>query len=65
MFALVMVFSSWIRNVDTKDNVDQVCRKYMLKMETQGYLTTDMQKDLENNFQFFLKGRNNPPGLLP
>ena len=47
MFALVMLFSSWIRNVDTKDNVDQVCRKYMLKMETQGYLTSDMEKDLK------------------
>lgn len=51
MFALVMLFSSWIRNVDTKDNVDQVCRKYMLKMETQGYLTTDMQKNLKNELK--------------
>lgn len=46
MLALVLVFSAWTRNVDTKDDLDQVCRKYMLKMETQGYLTDEMKDDL-------------------
>lgn len=38
VLALVVMFAGWISNVDKKDAVDQIARKYMLKIETKGYL---------------------------
>lgn len=46
ILALVVVFTTWISNIKTKDDVDQVIRKYTLKIETTGYLTDDMRISL-------------------
>lgn len=42
-------YSNWIT---VKNNIDATCRKYMLRMETEGYLSsanrTEMETELEN-----------------
>lgn len=48
VLALVVMFAGWISNVDKKDEVDQIARKYMLKIETQGYLGTEDVKELKD-----------------
>lgn len=46
LLALVVIFATWIANVDKKDSVDQIVRKYALKIETVGYLDEDAQDSL-------------------
>jgi len=38
---LVVLFGSWMANFEKKDAVNQITRKYILKMETTGGLTTE------------------------
>ena len=49
---LMMACASWSSWVDKSDELNQVCRKYMLRMEVEGYLTstdkTNMTKELTN-----------------
>lgn len=49
---LLMAFIGWMAAVNNKFDVNQVERKYILKLETQGYLTSsqtqDLKKELEN-----------------
>ncbi len=48
---LIILFGSWMANFEKKDAVNQITRKYILKMETTGGLTdadkTDLLKELE------------------
>lgn len=51
VLVLVILFTSWIANVDNRENLNQICRKYILQMETTGYLTTDMEVELVNDLK--------------
>lgn len=46
VLALVIIFTTWLANVDKKESIDQVVRKYTLKLETVGYLDEDTQNQL-------------------
>lgn len=46
LLALVIIFTTWIANVDKKESVDQIVRKYTLKLETVGYLDDTAQNQL-------------------
>lgn len=46
VLALVIIFTTWLANVDKKESIDQVVRKYTLKLETVGYLDEDAQDQL-------------------
>lgn len=48
VLVFVMLFTSWVANVDRRENLNQICRKYILQMETTGYLTTEMANNLTN-----------------
>lgn len=43
-----MYYSSWIK---TKNDIDATCRKYMLRMETDGYLTTQNKNDMTDELE--------------
>ena len=47
MAAIAVIFSSWMMNLDRKNNIDVIARKYMLKMETVGGLTPDDRDSLK------------------
>lgn len=51
LLALVVIFSTWIANVDKKVAVDQVIRKYALRLETEGYLTSGQLGQLEQELK--------------
>lgn len=44
---MIVVFSSWMANIDKKNNIDLVARKYILRMETKGYLDNADQSSLQ------------------
>lgn len=46
VMVLVTLFTSWIANVEHRENLNHICRKYILQMESTGYLSRDMQADL-------------------
>lgn len=46
VFILVLMQMYTTSSMDKKDNIDILSRKYILKMETEGYLTNDMKIDL-------------------
>lgn len=48
VLALVIIFTTWLANVDKKESIDQVIRKYTLKLETDGYLDNNAQTQLVN-----------------
>ena len=48
VMVLIALFTSWLSNIDKRQNINQICRKYMLQMETTGYLTSDMEDSLIN-----------------
>lgn len=43
---IIIAFTSWMSGINKKFEVNQIERKYILKMEATGYLTTDMYNDL-------------------
>lgn len=44
--AITVVFSSWMANLDRKERVDVLVRQYLLRMETEGYLSTEARDNL-------------------
>ena len=44
---LLIGFTSWMTNIDRKTQLDSIARKYILAMETTGYLTADQESALE------------------
>lgn len=58
ILALVVLITSWLANVDTKQNVDQIVRKYTIKLETDGYLSDETQAKLLKELAD--AGLNNP-----
>lgn len=46
VLALTILFTTWISNVNIKTNIDQVARKYMLKIETYGFLSAENEEKL-------------------
>ena len=40
------LFTSWMANVTNRETLTQVCRNYILKMESTGYLTPEMKNSL-------------------
>lgn len=44
---LLIGFTSWMSNIDRKTQLDSIARKYILAMETTGYLTADQESALE------------------
>lgn len=36
---MVVILTSWVVNIENKNRVDLIARKYLLQMETEGYLT--------------------------
>lgn len=51
------LFTSWMANVANRDALNQITRKYILQMETTGYLTGDMKNEMTN--ELFLAGMRN------
>lgn len=51
VLVLVILFTSWIANVEHRENINQICRKYILQMEATGYLTAEMEADLVTELQ--------------
>lgn len=51
VLVLVVLFTSWIANVEHRENINQICRKYILQMEATGYLTAEMEADLVTELQ--------------
>lgn len=43
----VMLFTSWIANITHRQELNSICRKYILQMESTGYLTDNMRANLE------------------
>ena len=51
LLVFVVLFSTWMGNIQHMDAVNQVARKYILKMETQGGLTTEDETALRSELQ--------------
>ena len=47
VLVIIILFASWMSNIERKMQVDQVARKYMLKMESKGGLTIDDENNLK------------------
>lgn len=47
MTIIVMQFMYYSNQISTKNNIDAVCRMFMLRMETEGYLTGTDRQELE------------------
>lgn len=51
VFSIIVMFITYLNDIDKKDSVEIVAREYILKMETVGYLNSsdeaDLYKDLE------------------
>ncbi len=45
---LLVTFSDYIRILDIKDEISLTMRKYVIRMETAGYLTVDDEKELKS-----------------
>lgn len=43
---MIMILTSWTVNIENKSRVDLIARKYLLKMETEGYLTEEGKQNL-------------------
>lgn len=62
-----VVFTSWMSNLDKKDQIDMIAREYILRMETKGYLDTcdeaELYQDLQNAGmqEIRLEGTNRTP----
>lgn len=41
-----LLFISWIASIEHRQNLNQICRKYILQMESTGYLTAEQQASL-------------------
>lgn len=41
---LLIAFTSWMSNINRKTELDSIARKYMLAMETTGYLTNSQEQ---------------------
>lgn len=41
-----LLFISWIASIEHRQNLNQICRKYILQMESTGYLTAEQQANL-------------------
>lgn len=48
VLVIVVIMSSWMANIERKQAVNQIARKYILQMETVGGLTNDMETALKN-----------------
>lgn len=48
---IIIVLLSWQKQFDTKDQIDQIARKYILRMEAKGYLDSQNQTTLINELQ--------------
>lgn len=46
MVIISVIMTSWMANIDDKDQIDLIARKYLLKMETEGYLTGQEEQNL-------------------
>ena len=46
VFVLVIMFVSYLGDIDKKDGVDLVAREYLLRMETEGYLNATDEAEL-------------------
>lgn len=46
MSAMLIVYSSWVKNLEGKSQVDIIARNYLLQMETEGYLTQSARDNL-------------------
>lgn len=46
IMAMSVIVTSWMANIDSKDRVDLIARKYLLQMETKGYLTGEGEAGL-------------------
>lgn len=53
----VTLFTSWMANVSNRESLNQICRKYILQMETTGYLTNEMKNNLTS--ELFTAGMRN------
>lgn len=49
MAIAVVIFSGFMVNITRKNDLDQVCRSYILKMETTGYLDTTTEAELRSD----------------
>lgn len=48
---IIIAFTAWMAGISKKFDVNQIERKYALKMETNGYLTTQQYNDLRSELQ--------------
>lgn len=44
--AMILIFVSWIGNINNKGEINTIARKYMLIMETEGYLSVEQEQNL-------------------
>lgn len=51
IMVLLLVYASWIRNLELKSEVDTIARNYLLQMETTGHLTPAAQESLRNDLE--------------
>lgn len=51
IMVLLLVYASWIRNLELKSEVDTIARNYLLQMETTGHLTPAAQESLRNDLK--------------
>ena len=43
---MVVILTSWVVNIENKNRIDLIARKYLLQMETEGYLTQEGEQSL-------------------
>lgn len=46
MTAITVMYLTYMSDYDKRESADQIAREYILRMETQGYLSEDMKKNL-------------------
>lgn len=46
MTAITVMYLTYMSDYDKRESADQIAREYILKMETQGYLTVEMKDNL-------------------
>lgn len=51
VFSVIVMFVTYLNDIDKRDGVDIIAREYLLRMETEGFLNitdeTELYKDLE------------------
>lgn len=45
---MIVILTSWVVNIENKNNIDLIARKYLLQMETEGYLTEEGKQSMLN-----------------